>query len=305
MSSWSTWVTAVLIVFWACGSIAFGQASGQDGSAVAWYESMSEGSSYYYLREHDRALQFYEEALPLAPSDEHKADTLLRIAEVYEGMFRRSDAIATYERVLAECQGTPHAPRVYFRLGELHTSITLLPPWTSDAVEAEVLAEMIPSNSIPYSEKAVSLGPALGKWTLSSKIYLARLYRDTDREQESWSILHELANIDVYDVTDPDYAGPYTRMNAAEETHGERLDDTRVHALVVRRSARQRLVWWSTVPDDLGQSILNLRALQESYAGTEVESWAKQQEALLAEQVKQQELTNIVDQIMDEGLVNE
>ena len=255
------------------------------GPATAWYTTMNEAVDLQFFGQKEQELALYEEALSLAPSDEYRADTLLYMAQAYEGLRLRSKAIEVYKRIVADYPSGKHIPRVYFRLGEVHTSITLLPEKTDPEQERQIIeSQMLPSISIPYFEQSVASGGPFDLWGLASRIYLAGLYRNTGFETEGWDIVHELANLNVYDVTSPKYVGPYVEMNAGETTLCEWLDDARTIAARVRNSARKKLVSWSLSGGPV-QSIINLHALIRRYPGTEIEARAQEKVEELAEEI--------------------
>jgi hypothetical protein len=141
---------------------------------------------------------------------------------------------------------------------------------------------MVPEKGIPYFEQAVVAGPPLSSWVLASKLYLARLYMDTGRQAEAWSILQELATLKVEEVNTPDYVGPYAELST-QKTAEERVAEARAFAAKVCRSAQARLVSWSVVPGDPVQSLQKLQALMERYPGTEVEALARKEAANVQE----------------------
>jgi hypothetical protein len=165
----------------------------------------------------------------------------------------------------------------------LYTSVSLL---REDAAEAEVdrlqRTEMLPEKAVPYFEQAVVTGPPLSSWVLASKLYLARLYMDTGRQAEAWSILQELATLKVEEVNTPDYVGPYADLST-QKTAEDRVAEARAFAAKVRRSAQARLVSLSVVPGDPVQSLQNLQALMARYPGTEVEALARKEAATVQE----------------------
>ncbi|HUT28542.1 MAG TPA: tetratricopeptide repeat protein [Sedimentisphaerales bacterium] len=263
--------------------------------AAKWYKIMDEARNLRSVSQIPQALGLYEEALAAAPTDEHRADTLMYVARAYENLPSRQDAIDTYKRILADYPDTRHAPRIYFRLGEVHRSITLLPNHPTPSEERRVLGtEMVPSVSIPYFEKCVSIAPPVNGWVRASRIYLANLYKDTGREDLAWQITHEIANLDIYDVTEPMYIGPYKQMNAPERTLCERLDDARQGVVRARNTSRRRLVRWS-ISSDPTESILKLQQLISRYPGTDIQTEATEQIELLREKIVEPTLDESLD----------
>lgn len=209
-------------------------------------------------------------ALALAPDAEHEADTLLYLARAYEHAMDRSKAVATYKRIIEEHPSSGHLPRVYFRLGELHTSVTLVPGSASEQRRDAVRKEMTKEKCVGYFEAAIATGPPWNSWVRASRMYLAGIY---DKEK-GLEILHEIANLDTYDVKEPDYTGPYLEHNDPRNTLGERLDSARLEAATARRNARRRLVLRSIIHRDPVQSIANLRTLIERYPDSDISSMA-------------------------------
>ena len=255
------------------------------GPATAWYTAMNEAVDLQYFGQKEQALALYEEAFLLAPSDEHRADTLLYLAQAYEGLRLRSEAIEIYKRIVADYPSSQHIPRVYFRLGEVHTSITLLPEKTDPNQKRQIVkTQMTHEIAIPYFEQSVASGGPFDPWGLASRIYLAGRYRDTGSETKAWDIVHELSNLNIYDVTKPKYVGPYVEMNASETTLCEWLDDARTLAARVRNSARNKLIPWSLSGGPV-ESIINLRDLIRLYPGTEIEVQAQEKKEELTEKI--------------------
>jgi len=270
-------------------------ADAADEPAAEWYKIMEEAVHLSSIGHRTQALKLYEQALALAPSDEHRADTLMYVARSYENLPSRRQAIDTYKRILADYPQTKHAPRIYFRLGEVHRSITLLSHPPDPEQERRVFeTEMIPSVSIPYFEKCVSSAPAVNGWVRASRIYLANLYKETGREDDAWQITHEIATLDIYDVTEPLYIGPYVEMNAPERTLCERLDDAREGVVRARNTSRRRLVRWS-ISSDPTESILKLQQLINRYPGTDIETKAAEQIELLGQKIVEQTFEEGVD----------
>jgi tetratricopeptide (TPR) repeat protein len=246
---------------------------------------MNKARDTYSFGHITEALPLYAQALVLAPTDEHRADTLMYVAQAYENLPSRRQAIDTYKRILTDYPQTRHAPRIYFRLGEVNRSITLLSHPPDPEEERRVFeTEMIPSVSIPYFEKCASIAPPMNGWVRASRIYLANLYKETGREDQAWEITHEIAALDIYDVTEPLYIGPYKEMSAPERTLCERLDDAREGVVRARNTSRRRLVRWS-ISSDPTESILKLQQLIRRYPGTDIETKATEQIELLREKI--------------------
>jgi beta-lactamase regulating signal transducer with metallopeptidase domain len=220
----------------------------ESGAVGAWHTMVSEALGARARGEAEQALLLCQRALSSASADEDRADVLLQMAETYQSQGRLSEAVATYQGILRDYPQTGHRARIRFRLGELYASVSLLP---EGATEGEVdrlqRTEMIPEKGeIPYFEQAVVAGPPLSSWVLASKLYLARLYMDTGRQAQAWSILQELATLKVEEVNTPDYVGPYAELST-QKTAEERVAEARAFAARVRRSAQTRLVSWSVV----------------------------------------------------------
>lgn len=253
-----------------------------------WYNRIHDGRYHSMSRRQTEALDLYEEAFRFAQNDEERVDTLLAVAEAYEGLSSRTAAIQTYKRILKEYPESGHTPRVAFRLGELHRSISLLPASTPRAeMERVITTEMTDDKSRPYFEKALATGAALNPWVLSSKAYLSLIYKEAGREQEAMDLARELATLDIYSIKEPDYVGPYARMNAPERTLNERIDEVRARAAKGRIIASRRLVAWSVAPGDSEETLVKMRVLIKQYPGTEIEKFAREEEARALEKMKQ------------------
>lgn len=277
--------TAVIMgVLLLCPALAVG-----DTDSADWYAKMSEAEALFRQGQRYEALALYKQAALPGEPETLRADASVYCARAYEALRQRREALATYKNILLEYPNTEHAARICFRLGELHTAVTLLPEGAAQG-EMDRLrhTEMLPEKGIPYFEQAVAGGPALTPWVLASRLYLARLYTDTGRQPEAWSILRELATLNLENVNRPDYAGPYAEMSAPQKTREEKVAEARAFATRVRHSARVRLVSWSVVPGDPIQSLRNLQGLMESYAGTEIESLARKEATAAQERMMRQ-----------------
>ena len=257
---------------------------GDSRSPVLWSEMAFEASGLQLPGEAGRAFRLYQKALAEAPSETAKVTVLLQMAATHESVGSLADAFAVYEGILRGYPETQHAARICFRLGELHTSVSLLPEGATQADGDRLQqTEMLPERGIAYFEQAVASAPPLSPWVLASRLYLARLYMDTDRQAEAWAILRDLATLNPEAVNTPDYVGPYAEMST-QETLEERVAEARAFAAKVRQSAQARLVSWSVVPGDPVQSLQNLEALMSRYPGTDIEALAqKEATSLLAE----------------------
>jgi tetratricopeptide (TPR) repeat protein len=218
-----------------------------------WYHLMHRGFDALTHGDFSTALASYDFALAKSESDYLRADVYLYQAKVYEGMRRRSVAIATYLQLADQFPDSAHLPYVCFRLGELHTSITLLPSGASADERAAVSREMAPAMGIPWFEIGARAGAPTDPWSLSCRSYLADLYKRTGRKDEAWRMAYELASLNLHDVKSPSYAGPYARTSKAERTWNQLLDDARVHAAGVKKAAQRRLTTWSVSQDSLDQ----------------------------------------------------
>ena len=256
---------------------------GRDGTLAQWSAKMSEAEQHYLRGQSHHALSLFREAELLADSEERKADAVLWGGRALEALRERFQTVATYEGILRDYPETQHAARICFRLGELHTSVSLLPEGATQADGDRLQqTEMLPERGIAYFEQAVASAPPLSPWVLASRLYLARLYMDTDRQAEAWAILRDLATLNPEAVNTPDYVGPYAEMST-QETLEERVAEARAFAAKVRQSAQARLVSWSVVPGDPVQSLQNLEALMSRYPGTDIEALAQKEAASVAE----------------------
>lgn len=146
--------------------------------------------------------------------------------------------------------------------------------------------EMTNQNAAPYFEQAVTSGPAFSAWVLASWGYLANIYQEEGSDERAWQILHRLATLNMEDVVNPTYRGPYLEMNAPELTLQERIDEARTLAAAVRQGAIRRLVAWSVVPGNLEQTLANLDSLAIRYPDTEIELLARKEQTRVIREEK-------------------
>jgi len=248
----------------------------EEKPSYQWFSTIRDGNYFQYKGECAEARAKYEEALALSADEEQKADVLVRIAKTYEGEIRRDEAIAAWKRILDECPSSGHLPWVYFRLGELHRSISLVSANASDEEHRRAHNEMRDEEAAFWFEKAVETGPPANEWVLSSKLYLAGIYFDMGRRSDGLAVLEEMSTLAPLSITSPNHVGPFKRMNDTRVTLSERLDETRASALKRRRAARTRLVGWSVTPGDAARSIADLSTLAAKYEGTEIGEMARQ-----------------------------
>ena len=145
---------------------------------------------------------------------------------------------------------------------------------------------MTNENASKYFERAVTVGDRYNYWVLASKSYLAAIRREAGRRQDAMDILRELATLDLYEIKEPNYIGPFSRINDPIITLAERIDDARAEAAGLRDSARRHLVSWSVVPGDPGASLENLRRLIRDFAGTPIADKAKEEEARVLDDLR-------------------
>jgi len=248
-----------------------------DDTAVRDWWAKTEKAAYLASRaRYADALLAYQQALAIAPADEYRADTLLSTAQVYEGLRDRYAAIATYKRILSDYPLSPHVPRVCFRLGELYSCITLLPADASDKDAATVAAEMTPANSLPYFRKAIDAAPRVNAWARAAKLQIAGILVAVEgKRDEGIAILREVATLDIYDITEPDYGGPFLDSPRISGTRSELIDLARTQALKARDNARKALVHYAVIPSDPAASVANLRELIRTYPDSDIASMAE------------------------------
>lgn len=252
-----------------------------------WYRMLREGRRHFTFGRQERALQYFQEGLALAQTDEQRVNTYFFIAEAYEGWSSRTKAIETYKAILEAYPASGYTPRILARLGEVHRSITLLPGNLPPEQERKIVAtEMTNENAARFFEQAVSSGTASNIWVLFSRSGLANIYSESGQQAKAWEIRHDLATLDVYAIRTPQYIGPYARINAPEVTWAERLDKDRRRAAAIREAWRKRLVTWSVVPGNPAQTVVNMQALIDRYPGTEIETKAREKQQEAAEEIK-------------------
>ena len=273
----------------------------EDKPSYKWFSTIRDGNYFQYTGECAQARAKFEQALAISANEEEKADVLVRIAKTYEGEIRRDDAIAAWKRVVGECPSSGLLPRVFFRLGELHRSITLLPLDASDDERHQVNNQMRNETAVVWFEKAVESGLPYERYVLSSKIYLAGIYMDLGREDEAWGMLDQLASLDVDEVQTPAPAGPFDEAEAWPATLMERIDAARSHAQLIRHTAMVRLVEWSLKADAVA-SISALEKLADRYAGTEVEEMALEKIQEILGKLSEQAHEEIANDALEAGM---
>ena len=259
------------------GPASLGQDISRGEANRTWYLKLGSALNQNLRSQPRKALVLWEEAFSLAPDAEHKADTLFHLAKMYEGRMDRENAITAYKRILSEYPSSPHLPRVCLRLGEIYRSVGLIPGDASEERVAEVMQEQTNKNCGPFFEAAVAVGPPDSSWILTSKYCLCVIRREEGQREDAMEILHELAKLNIYDIKEPDYVGPYEEARDVCGTTAERLDETRLRAAGVRKNAERELVGCCIVPGDRILSMKNLQVLVECYPNSQIASMAQEQ----------------------------
>lgn len=286
---WSKVISRICLIL-AGGVILSGAALA--GSVEAdWRDKIDKGRRVARAGDADRAAVLFEEAFRLGPTEDHKADALIQKAEAYENALRRADAIATYERITRECPDTRLLAKVYSRLGELHRSISLVRPNASEEEKKAVMNEMKNAISMPYFEKALKYGRWFDRYVLKAKGYLSGIYWEVGRKEDAQKIRDEFISMDIYDVKEPCFVGPYNKLVESRETYAVRVDKARALVNSYRHRAMSRIVETSVRPGNPLWSLARLQQVVEKYHGTDIEKMAKKK----IEEMSKEYLKNVQD----------
>ena len=251
------------------------------GPASEWTAKMTEGQRLFHRHRFDEALREFEGAFAAAPSEDHRGDALIFMAQCKEATLKRWDAIDIYKRIVSAHPTCLQVAQANFRLGELHRSISLMPLNANEEDKKRQMAETTDENAKAFFEAAVKAGDPYNRYVLSSKAYLSGIY---DRE-EALPLLHELANLDIYAVKTPFYSGPWEEANSGTMSAG--VDKRREQISSLRSVSRGRLVARSVsvLPGDDVTSILSLRALAERYPDSDISHAAQAEIARITEKM--------------------
>ena len=261
-----------------CLPLVGGNSPGQsvDRATYDWKEKMSKAEGLGRKHNLDAALQAYDEAIAMAPTPEHKADSLFYKAVAYQTALKRWDAMAVYQRIIDECPGTVHACQAYLALAALHNGVLDLPDDAPESDKKRAAAEMSLDVAIGYVKKVIETASPSGTLFYGARRYLAGLYAEAGRIDEGRAILLELNDMDIYDVKDPRYVGPYQKLTLySSMSRSSMIDGARCDAVNIRYGVRLALVNLCVTTSDPAKSIANLRALIEKYPGGELAQLAQ------------------------------
>lgn len=218
-------------------------AAAEAPSEYNWVEKMREAEGLRRKRKLDDSLKAYEEAEKLAPTREHKADTLLRIALYYRGQDKRWDTIAVYQRIIQECVGTPAVVTSYLVLAAYYSDFPGLPPDAPASDIERAKAEMSPQEGLRYTELALGAASRTSVSYYSVKGALAQRYAELGRREEARALLFELDALDVMAIKEPRHVGAYEKATLYHSTSiSAMIDGARSDAAQVRYAARTMLV---------------------------------------------------------------
>jgi outer membrane protein assembly factor BamD (BamD/ComL family) len=250
-------------------------------STSEWAAKMTEGQRLFQRHRFDEAFREFEGALTASPSEDHKGDALIFMAQCREATWKRWDAIDIYKRIVSEHSSCLQVAQANFRLGELHRSISLIALDAKEEDEKRQLAETTDENAKAFFEAAVKAGDPYNRYVLSSKAYLSGIYE----REEALTLLHELANLDIYAVKTPFYSGPWEEANSG--TMSVWVDKRRGEIWSLRSVSRGRLVARSVsvLPGDDVTSITSLQALAERYPQSDISHAAQAEIARITEKM--------------------
>jgi hypothetical protein len=223
----------------------------------------------------------------LAPTPEHKADTLYHLALIYEGGADRENTIATYKRILDEYPESGHVPRCLYRLGELYSSVTFIEPNASEERVEQVLSEMSDEVSLEYFAQGEKIPLPYDPDVMGCKMAAGNRHAVLGRRSERRKRLDELAVMNEDDVDVPIYVGPYDRILSHGYTIGDPLENAKAVVRRMRTVARRRLVECSVIHGHPVESISNLEKLIDEYPDSDIsKAAAKEIERLSGEMLK-------------------
>jgi hypothetical protein len=150
---------------------------------------------------------------------------------------------------------------------------------------------MTNANALPYFLKAIAASGRLEPWGMSSKMYAACIYMNENLTAEALAILEEIANVDLYQIKSPPYAGPY-EYAWSSLSFSEKVDAARQRANQMRYTARLNLVHWSVVPRNPAATEAALNALISKYPGGDIEKEARSELARLMDKQSKETLPN-------------
>ena len=167
------------------------------------------------------------------------------------------------------------------------------------------MAQMTNENALPFFERAVANGPPYDPSVLASKTALTIIYWEEGRKEEAAEVLNELMNLDISQVKEPEYEGPYMQRVNRGRKMSERLASVRRCAARVRRKARRRLVERAVVWGDPVESIKNLEALIEQYPDSDIASMSREKIAELSKTIQNEAMNEAESAVEPEDVLEE
>jgi len=250
-----------------------------------WYNKMTQANGARLRKQREKTLSLYEEAMALAPSREHEADTLYYIAKAYEGWVERENTIAAYKRILEEYPESGRVPRAARRLGSIYSNLGLIHGNAPEERLKEVLSEQTSENARPFYELAAQYAPEMNYEGLCAQVGLVGLYSREGELEKAQALLESMIDLDIYELRVPPKRSPYARLRNPHITTSELIDGARASVKGLRGRVRRLLVaraerWGRPV-----ETIANLEALIRKYPDSEIAELAGRRIEELSAQV--------------------
>jgi tetratricopeptide (TPR) repeat protein len=248
MRTWMACPAALVLIAAVCVSAWPANGQEKNDPASRWRDAANRGIYNARHRNAGAANAAFQEALDLAPGPEYRADTLFLLANACEMpsgdgdaasvLQRRAEAISAYKRIVTECPGTARFAQACLRLGEMYCCVDLRRIHASREEKAAIQADSDMDKGAPYFRKAVEAGPALAPEVLASKLYVALIDIAEGRRDDGMRLAREVADVDIYDVKEPFYNGPFGSASRGRSSLPERLDAARLLVDIRRRCAQ-------------------------------------------------------------------
>ena len=250
-----------------------------------WYNKMTEAEGARFRKQREKTLSLYEQAMALAPSREHEADTLYYIAKAYEAWVERENTIAAYKRILEEYPESVRVPRAARRLGSLYSNTGLI-HWNAPEERLnEVLSEQTGENARPFYELAAQYAPEMHYQALCAQVGLVGLYSREGELGKAQALLESMVDLDIYDIRVPHKRSPYARLSNPDITTAELIDGARASVKGLRTTVREMMVERAERWQDPVGTIAKLEALIEKYPDGEIAELAGRRIEELADEV--------------------
>lgn len=253
-----------------------------------WYNKMQQAEGARFSKQREKTLSLYEEAMALAPSREHEADTLYHIAKAYESWTERENTIAAYKRILEEYPESGRVPRAARRLGSLYSNLGLIHGNAPEERLREVLSEQTSENARPFYELAARYAPEMNYQALCAQVGLVGLYSQEGELEKAQALLESMIDLDIYELRVPPRRSPYARLRNPHITTSELIDGARASVKGLRTTVRKILVERAERWRDPVGTIANLEALIRKYPDGEIAELAGRRIEELADQVIQE-----------------